>query len=1235
MDVKRLILRTFQSPGDVVLLTGAVRDLHLANPGRFETDVRTSAPAIWEHNPRLTPLGEGDSGVEVLEMHYPLIHESNQRPLHFIHGYPQYLEQVLAVKVPVTAFRGDIHLTAEEMQELPWLNGEPLSPGAPFWIVVAGGKYDFTAKWWNPERFQQVVDHFAGRIQFVQCGEQGHWHPRLNRVIDLVGKTTLREFIRLVYHADGVLCPVTLAMHLAAAVPARPGGPPRRACVVVAGGREPAHWEAYPNHQFISTTGSLPCCSSGGCWKSRCQLVGDGDQKDRTDVCERPVQLTAELRIPSCMQMISAADVIRRIEMYYEGGALRYAARTQATDETAKLNGAPPTALGRSAVEPAGQTQTGQRVLIEFRHGLGDSVQLTSLLAHLKHYHPDWAIDVAALVGKQSIYTGQCNSVQVLDRDTIDQDAYQSVYNLDWPECHTCYQEWPSTKAERCLREVFNLLPIPALCRYRIDIGQTARQAARQYLAGISGSDRAGGSGEKFPTVLIHYQGNTSGDTKDLSHDLVRQVCADLLSAAYVPVILDWDNRSPLADGRRIHNPGASHELWKGVGTGDAEVMAALIAASALVIGVDSGPLHAAGATATPTIGVWTGHHPLHYFGHADNVLHLVPQQHAGLLRADPAAGSEYFASHYRHETYTNLEQSLRKLVWRHLPADSDGLVRSGGFWIRRDNALQDLVIVKDIAEQDSYRIAEFSLTSAGADLSGPLVIDVGAHIGVFSRALVARWPDARVITVECCPENIPALKRNVGPFAQVVQAALTYQADVALLNAVYPDCVSTGGSTIIERGALEARIEPARAASDTSGVTRLGEYWADLRQIRTITLEEILDQHGLDHIDVLKLDCEGSEFSILENTASLERIGLIVGEYHGRERFHELVARRFGGWELRILNDGDPGTFWLINPARRSVGLQPANSRVGILPARSEPPNRESADAASGFSNAARENDNAGWKPTLPSADDFWAGFQKILHPIDLPVDKSWRRYYGTLFELAGKLKPRTICEIGVRAGYSAYAFLSANPDAWMLGIDADIDERLKNSHGGQRGMWQHASTILAPFRHQLLVVDSHAIQRLPHVDLVYVDGDHTLDGCLADLRLAEASTDRILVDDYDSIPTVHAACEKFAADHPEFSRRYIDNGLTGLMLFERAAQEAVSRVDRPKRSRAPATVTIDGERVALSADYSLLFVEHADGEATPVLYHRGKRVTKSWSIELDHQQPADPWGISGGRES
>ena len=112
--MKRLILRSFQSPGDVVMLTAAMRDLHAAAPGQFLTDVRTSADALFENNPHITRLQEGNSGVESLDMHYPLVHQSNQRPYHFLHGYAQYLEERLGLRIPLTRFAGDIHLSEVE-----------------------------------------------------------------------------------------------------------------------------------------------------------------------------------------------------------------------------------------------------------------------------------------------------------------------------------------------------------------------------------------------------------------------------------------------------------------------------------------------------------------------------------------------------------------------------------------------------------------------------------------------------------------------------------------------------------------------------------------------------------------------------------------------------------------------------------------------------------------------------------------------------------------------------------------------------------------------------------------------------------------------------------------------------------------------------------------------------------------------------------------------------------------
>jgi hypothetical protein len=560
--MRRLILRSRQSPGDILMLTAAVRDLHAAHVGAFETDVRTSAEAIWDNNRRVTKLSESDRQVEVIDMHYPLIHESNQKPYHFVHGYAQYLEQKLGVPIPVTRFGGEVFLDDEERSSP--LPGHDLPD--KFWIMMAGGKYDFTAKWWNPASYQKVVDHFEGTLQFVQCGEAGHWHPPLQNVINLIGKTSLRQFIRLMHHAAGVVCPVTFAMHLAAAVETRPGMPKLRPCVVLGGGRESTHWEAYPQHQYIGTVGALSCCLEGGCWKSRCQLVGDGDEKDRRDVCEQPVQITPELRIPKCLDMITAEDVIRRIEMYLAGPhanavplpaptkpvtvqaspavplhvsaititpppkpiparAITCAVATngQATavmeqPKTAHYGRRPiasPASRERMAVVTKNRVTPAvspfrpqQRVLIQFRHGLGDAAQLTVVLRHLKHYHPEWSIELAAMHGKHSVGRDLCDSVSVLNSATSRPARYQQVFSLDWDECAEAHGQWPSTKPTRCLREIFRLEPILDLYGYQIARGLDAEQRARDYLASLCPEGPL--LNDRFPVVLIHYQGNTS-----------------------------------------------------------------------------------------------------------------------------------------------------------------------------------------------------------------------------------------------------------------------------------------------------------------------------------------------------------------------------------------------------------------------------------------------------------------------------------------------------------------------------------------------------------------------------------------------------------------------------------------------------------------------------------------------------------------------------------------------------
>jgi FkbM family methyltransferase len=540
--------------------------------------------------------------------------------------------------------------------------------------------------------------------------------------------------------------------------------------------------------------------------------------------------------------------------------------------------------------------------LIVFRHGLGDALQLTCVLRHLRHYHPDWIIDVAALKGKHSAFGGLADKVFILDLGEPLMSGYDQVHRLEWGEPTECYSGKPSTKAEKCLLEVFGLEPIPKLCRYSIQIGSSASAAAAQYLEEISGP---AGSDGRFRSILIHYEGNTAAREKNLSHTAAQAICRTACFVGFTPVILDWDRRSPLPDGKTIFCPDANHPLWLGYGTGDAERLAALIELSSLFIGIDSGPQKVAGATTTPALAVWTRHHPIHYQGLANNVTHLVPEGIDGLLRGGPKSqidGSRAFNTLYKHATYSNITGGIIARIQNVQRKGS--LVKYGEFWIREDNADQDLVIVRDVYEEDAYGTSLLS-NNGGHEI----VVDIGAHIGSFAKLWHKKNPKAEIICVEACPENMEALQANVGDFAQVVPAACTYETgEVGLLNAVHPNCESTGSSTVL--------------SVDRLYDTRLWQvgyrYTPDLRPLPKVTLEDLMNRFGADHIDVLKLDCEESEFSILANTPSLQKIRMILGEYHGEARWNAWRERVLAGWKYRhMFSDpkGYTGLFHYTNP--------------------------------------------------------------------------------------------------------------------------------------------------------------------------------------------------------------------------------------------------------------------------------------------------------------------------------
>lgn len=311
--MRKIILTSGLALGDIVALSAVPRELASQYPGEYQVAMDTPFQSLFDHNPHVVPA---DDDFEVIPCEYhrdtwESVNNSNQAPTHLITAYCQDVENSLGITLRPSKLAGDIHLSKDE-----W--GWKSMPHEQFncqryWVICPGGKADFTTKIYPADSWQRVIDYFKGRIQFVAVGAlgSGHIQPELQGVIDLRGKTDVRQLIRVIHSACGVLSGITSVMHLAAAVPRPPWQRRPRPCVVVAGGREPRTWYGYPTHRILETVGSLSCCADGGCWHARTVPLNDGHD-DR--LCERVIHGQ-----PRCMTMIRPESVIMEIERILEG----------------------------------------------------------------------------------------------------------------------------------------------------------------------------------------------------------------------------------------------------------------------------------------------------------------------------------------------------------------------------------------------------------------------------------------------------------------------------------------------------------------------------------------------------------------------------------------------------------------------------------------------------------------------------------------------------------------------------------------------------------------------------------------------------------------------------------------------------------------------------------------------------------------------------------------------------
>lgn len=320
----KVLIKCRLCPGDILMLTAAVRDLKLAVGNKMSISVDTSNAALWDNNPYITAGKPKGGDVLTINAKYTAaLKGCNQRPHHFVEGYRQDLEDKLSMRIPTRGAAGCVFLTEEEKRWGEWLQSK-LGDPRPYWVIMAGGKTDVTNKWWPKEYWQEVVDRMKKRITIVQVGKRRddarlkHIQYELAGVVDLVNKTNHRQLIQLLYHSMGATCGVTYLMHLSAAMdPIAATGLTKRPCVVIAGGREPAHWEMYQHHIFLHNCGLYDCNRQGGCWKARTVKLQDSNKQRDGSLCAKPVR-TGDGVHPQCLVDITPDMVVAAMNRYLD-----------------------------------------------------------------------------------------------------------------------------------------------------------------------------------------------------------------------------------------------------------------------------------------------------------------------------------------------------------------------------------------------------------------------------------------------------------------------------------------------------------------------------------------------------------------------------------------------------------------------------------------------------------------------------------------------------------------------------------------------------------------------------------------------------------------------------------------------------------------------------------------------------------------------------------------------------
>lgn len=145
------------------------------------------------------------------------------------------------------------------------------------------------------------------------------------------------------------------------------------------------------------------------------------------------------------------------------------------------------------------------------------------------------------------------------------------------------------------------------------------------------------------------------------------------------------------------------------------------------------------------------------------------------------------------------------------------------------------------------------------------IIVDAGANIGLASIYFSNKFPDAKIIAIEPEKSNLEVLKRNIAPYGNVILVCGALWHENTRVNLVDP-CIGKWGFMTQAQDDADER------------------YGGFVHEVQGMTVDTIMKEQGIDHIDILKIDIEGAEKEVFEDPSSwIEKVDTLIIELHER----------------------------------------------------------------------------------------------------------------------------------------------------------------------------------------------------------------------------------------------------------------------------------------------------------------------------------------------------------------